>query len=88
MRNELAGVLLGSKQAATAALLFASPPQDFDGALLLTKARFLTGDYLAAEKDARLLLDRRPQDVDIGLLLLNSLAGQGKLAAARDLGQG
>ncbi len=85
VRNELAGVMLSANQAKEAIALFDSRPEDWDGALLLAKARVMSEDYAAAEKDARHLLQRRPGNVEAGLLLLDTLARQHRLAAARDL---
>jgi cellulose synthase/poly-beta-1,6-N-acetylglucosamine synthase-like glycosyltransferase/tetratricopeptide (TPR) repeat protein len=86
VRNELAGVLLGANHAEDAIALFAEPPQDWDGQLLLAKARLLAKDYAAAEKDARELLARRPKDLDAALVLLDALGLRGNVTASRELG--
>jgi len=86
VRNELAGVLLSANQPEEAIALFAQPPRDWDGALLLAKARLLAKDYKAAEKETRQLLERRPGNLDASLLLMEALALEGKLDAARELG--
>jgi cellulose synthase/poly-beta-1,6-N-acetylglucosamine synthase-like glycosyltransferase/tetratricopeptide (TPR) repeat protein len=86
VRNELVGVLLGANRAEEAVVLFAEPPQDWDGQLLLAKAHLLDKDYAAAEKEARALLARRPNDLDAALVQLDALGLRGNLIASRELG--
>jgi cellulose synthase/poly-beta-1,6-N-acetylglucosamine synthase-like glycosyltransferase/tetratricopeptide (TPR) repeat protein len=86
IRNELAGVLLTANQPKEVISLLAPPPKDWEGAMLLAKAHVLTRNYTAAETELRELLERRPGDLDASLLLMDTLARQGNLPAARELG--
>jgi tetratricopeptide (TPR) repeat protein len=85
VRDELAGVLLSANRPQEVIALFAQPPQDWEGAMLLAKARLLVGDYAGAEWDMVELLKRRPRDLDANLLLLDAYARQGNMVQARAL---
>jgi cellulose synthase/poly-beta-1,6-N-acetylglucosamine synthase-like glycosyltransferase/predicted Zn-dependent protease len=74
IRNEYAGVLMGADHFAEAARLYDGVEPDMNGRLLLVAIQAQANDFDAAEKEARRIVQLRPDDPEAKLLLADVLS--------------